>query len=437
MKKFVERSRSSSAVLLLTGAVFAMMLALNVLTPYICDDFTYRLNFQTGKPLDSLWDIIPSMYAHSYKMNGRLISHGLAQFFMLLPPIVFDLVNSAVFAGTVYLIHRLCTGGRNGLLLVAVFCLFWLCTPAFGQVILWQVGALNYFWSLAALVLFLTPDLLLFREDREILKTWLHRAGFCIYGFFFGWYSEISSFVGICAVFCLVVLDIWTNRRKLRWHRFLPAVTAIAGYLVMLSMPAQIANKQAGDMTLRLLMSRFVSCSAMLVLHLWPLVLLFAALFAIGIRSKLPGKTLLISGLFALAGVCANYMPLAASYYPERCTCTTVLMLIMACGFLTAPLLDRSDRRICGACLVLFALTIPAGFIGTLDIADCHRQHIQREQTIADALKSGEYNVTANTVHPNTAWSGYDGVRDLMSDPETWPNHSMALYYGLDSLTGE
>jgi hypothetical protein len=82
---------------------------------------------------------------------------------------VFDVVNAAVFTGTLWLLHRLC-GCKSALLLVASFCLLWMNLPVFGQVVLWQVGAINYFWSLTALLLFIAPELLRFREGRKLLK---------------------------------------------------------------------------------------------------------------------------------------------------------------------------------------------------------------------------------------------------------------------------
>ena len=112
MKKLSEWNRSRWATVLVCTGIFGLMLTLNILTPYICDDFTYRINFLTKEPLGSFLEIFESMYAHSYKMNGRLISHGLAQVFMLLPPLVFDIVNAAVFAGTLLLAVRLGTGER-------------------------------------------------------------------------------------------------------------------------------------------------------------------------------------------------------------------------------------------------------------------------------------------------------------------------------------
>ena len=431
-------NRSRRASIAVTGGIFGLMLLLNVLTPYICDDFTYNLNFLTKEPLGSLWEIFPSMYAHSYKMNGRLISHGLAQVFMLLPPMVFDICNGAVFAGTLYLVHRLCCRERNALLLMGGFCLIWLFTPVFGQVALWQVGAINYFWSLTALVLFITPALLRFREDRELLTKKWHWVLFSGCGFLFGWYNEIASFVGICMVPCLVLLDVWMNRRKLQLHRFLPVLTAAAGYLTMLSMPAQSANKQGTALELSLLMDKALDCARMLRTHCAPLLALLAVLFLLGLVCRLPGKTLTLAGLFALAGICANFMPVAASYYPERCMCTTVLLLVMACLTLAAPLgSGKSFSALAAGCTLLALLTLPAGLTGCRDIVSCHLQNRQREATIAAALKQGQRDVTANVVIPTTEYSGFYGLRDLTDDPETWPNHSMAVFYGLDSLKAE
>ena len=433
--KLRELDRSPRAWDITCLVISLLMLALNRLTPYICDDFTYDLNFLTGEPLDSIFEIIPSMYAHSFSMNGRLISHGLAQVFMLLSPGVFDVVNTAVFVGTLWLMHWL-SGSESALLLACSFCLLWLLMPVFGQVVLWQVGAVNYFWSLTALLLFIAPDLLRFLEGRVLLWRNWHRAAFCVYGFFFGWYNEIASFVGICMVPCLILLGRWLNKDKIRLHRLLPVLFAVLGYAVMLSMPAQAANK-SGGLTAELLVRRFAVCSGMLVKYLLPLLIPLALILFFKFDS-LPRKKLILSGLFALAGVCANYMPLAASYYPERCLCTPVLLLIMALLFPLSEFAKREYRmNFCLVCAVVICLSAPFILTGSADIVSCHRQHAQREQTIAAAVDAGERDVTANVVIPQTRWSGYWGVRDLTDDPDTWPNHDMARYYGLDSLIGE
>ena len=437
MKKLRDFDRSPLVRAIAAAGIFALMLALNILTPYICDDFTYNLNFLTKEPLGGFFEIFESMYAHSYKMNGRLVSHGLAQVFMLLPPIVFDVVNAAVFTGTLLLLHRLC-GSKSVLLLGASFCLLWMNLPVFGQVVLWQVGAINYFWSLTALLLFIAPEFLRFREGKALLTKKWHWAAFCIYGFFFGWYNEIASFVGIVMVPCLMLLGLWLNKEKLNVQRFLPVVFAVLGYLVMLSMPAQAANK-SGGLTMELLAERFSNCFTMLQTHCSFLSLMFALLASWCTMARVHKKSILGATLLAVAAICANFMPIAASYYPERCMCTTVLLLVMAIIWLAWELsMTRVFPVIAAGAALIAVLTIPSGISGCRDILSCYRQNAQREQTIAAAIESGNTDVTANVVIPLTPWSGYWDLRDLSTeDSETWPNHSMAVFYGIDSIIGK
>lgn len=418
------------------AGIFLWMLVLNYLTPYICDDYTYLYSFFTGKRIESLPEIIPSMQMHSRTMNGRLISHGLEQVFMLFPPLVFDLANAAVFTLTIYLVCKLCAREQSPLFLGVVFSAIWLFTPDFGQVALWQVGSVNYFWSLTGCVLFFTPALIRYQEGRDILTTKLHWAAFCIYSFFFGWYNEIASFVGLCMVICLVVLDMWMNRAKFQPWRFLPVVCGFLGYALMLTAPAQIANKQQAALTLSVLLSRLLSCALKFGALCGPLLLAFLLLFWKGVRMKLPVKALVLSGLFTLAGICANFMPAFATYYPRRCMCTSVLMLVMGCGFLAAPLMkQKSVRRTCAA---LAVLALVAGAWGMSDVADCYRQFRQREETISACIASGNLDVTANIVLPETPYSGFWNLRDLSrEDPSTWPNHDMARYYEINSIIGE
>ncbi len=436
MKTKPQSGRIRALTLLLPAGVFLWMLLLNVLTPYICDDYTYMFSFQTGERIESLLQIIPSMQRHSHTMNGRLIAHGLEQVFMLVPPVVFDVTNAAVFTLTLYLVYRLCSAERKPWLFGAIFCLFWLFTPDFGQVSLWQVGAVNYFWSLSACVLFFAPALIRFQTGRDILKNKLHWLLFCIYSLFFGWYNEIASFVGLCMVICLVILDVWMNRARFQPWRLLPVVFGFLGYALMLTAPAQVANKQEAALTLSSLISNILSCGFKLAALCGPLLAIFALLLWKGIRARLPAKTLVLAGLFALAGICAGFMPAVATYYPRRCLCTTVLMLIMGCAFLAAPLMKPRGIRI--ACGALAALTLVAGVWGLWDIADCYRQFRQRESTIAASIQNGDLDVTANVVIPGTPYSGFWNLRDLSTeDSQTWPNHDMARYYGINSIIGE
>ena len=68
-------------VLLLTGALIFIY---NYLTPIVYDDYSYTFSFFDGQKISSLSDIVKSMNAHYYSMNGRYVTHFLAQTFLLL-----------------------------------------------------------------------------------------------------------------------------------------------------------------------------------------------------------------------------------------------------------------------------------------------------------------------------------------------------------------
>ena len=61
-------------------AVFAVMLALNLMTHYTADDWVYMLSFSTKEPIRHIRDIFPSMVVHSYRMNGRIPATGWYSF---------------------------------------------------------------------------------------------------------------------------------------------------------------------------------------------------------------------------------------------------------------------------------------------------------------------------------------------------------------------
>ena len=84
------------------------MYSLNHMTFMMVDDYAYCFSFIEGMPrLASPVEIIPSMAAHYYTMNGRLIAHGLVQLYLLFPPIVFDVSNSIVYVILSYVIYDL------------------------------------------------------------------------------------------------------------------------------------------------------------------------------------------------------------------------------------------------------------------------------------------------------------------------------------------
>ena len=73
------------------------------LTPMLADDYSYSFSYADRTVrIQTLGDIFASLKAHRANMNGRMISHGLAMLFLLLPKAVFNVVNAL---NAVFLLH--------------------------------------------------------------------------------------------------------------------------------------------------------------------------------------------------------------------------------------------------------------------------------------------------------------------------------------------
>ncbi len=100
------------------------MFVLNFYTPLYFDDFRYVYSWETGEKISSVSQIFPSMKAHYYGMNGRIPVHFLAQLFLLLNPILFDLINSFAFALFILMICYYALGSLKNISAFFIFFLF-------------------------------------------------------------------------------------------------------------------------------------------------------------------------------------------------------------------------------------------------------------------------------------------------------------------------
>lgn len=439
MDKLAKLNRSRGSVLVACGLVFLFLLALNWMTPYVADDYVYLYSFDNGARITDLPKLAQSMYVHCFCMNGRVVSHGLDQFFMIFPKPVFNVVNALVYAGLMYLIHRIAGfGGKGSLLLFAAICAgFWYCLPVLGQVCLWQTGSANYLWALMGLLVYLCPFLRRFLHGREPLPHLWQKLLFCGFAFLFGMYSEVPSFIGmLLAVLLLAAAAVMKKARPVSWL-WLCVALAAAGFAVMMMMPAEV-NAKLGGLTLSDLILNFSRSTTMLRTYCLPILLVWAVSFILGLYAKLPPERLVLSLLLAVAAVAANYMLIVAAYYPERCLCTTVMLLVTACAVLIAALCDGRFQIPCAcggailAVVFLFSLVL-----GTIDIQRCYSAARYREQVIRDSRDSGVMDVVVDRVYPSTPYSPFYDLRDVATDTtDTWPNSSMAKYYGVNSILG-
>ena len=410
------------------------------MTPFLADDYTYHHSWYDWSRLTSIWQLPASIYAHGMKMNGRLVSHGLEQFFLLMPKLVFNLCNAGVFTWTIWEGHRICTRGRRpSLLILAVVALgMWVFMPVFGAVVLWQVGSLNYFWSIPVVLLFLRPYLTAYLTP-ENTKAWAplwRRILFILYAFLVGLYSEITSIAGILMALGFLIV-FWSQRKKAappRWLWF-PLMAAIAGYVIMVTMPAELQNK-SGNYTVFALFDQFTNVVKVLGESHRILLLSWAVLMALAFVFKIDGKKKMVSLAFALGALAAAFVMTGARNVPLRGTCSTAAFLLLACGILMMELLQTAGKSLCmglaAALCVTFLLSFP---VGANDIVNTYRVWRVQEALILDSVAAGKTEVLIEWPKATSPYNAFYGREPVSrTDPDKWPNRDMAYYYGLESI---
>lgn len=418
------------------AVIFLGMTVLNFLCPYVADDYNYLLHFGTKERLKSLQDVAESMYIHCFRMNGRVVSHTIVQLFGLFPKWVYNVCNGGMFTLLVWLMYRVANFGRkpSWLLACCIAMGLWICIPAFGQVCLWYTGAVNYMWSLVWLLVFWLPYLLRFLDRQIRWKKW-QMALFCLGSWLFGMYSEIASFVGIYLAAAVILVPGLMKNKSFKTWLWIPWLLACAGYVMMLCMPAQLPAKQAGSMDLATLLANFSRATDMLTKYCIPLLVLWCVSFVLGLTYRIGQERLILGVLMLLGAIGANYMTMVASYYPERCLCVSVMLLILSICMMLSGFSTRTCFRAAAATLaVVFALCL---FPGVGDIVSCWQASCRREMLIESCKAEGRLDVTAEIIVPQTQYSVFWDLRDLSTDdPTTWPNFAMGKYYGLDSIIG-
>lgn len=93
--------------------IAAVMFIFNRYTTFTADDYSYMNSFAGTGRIESILDIFPSMYAHAFSMNGRLVPHFFVQLFLLFPPYVFDIINTFIFLFLNLILYKYIFGNKK------------------------------------------------------------------------------------------------------------------------------------------------------------------------------------------------------------------------------------------------------------------------------------------------------------------------------------
>lgn len=421
--------------------LFLFMVVLNFMTPYVADDFSYMYSFRDNSRVTNFFQIFPSLYTIYMVYIGRIVPHFLAQLFLMGPKWIFNIVNSLVFVGTVGLLYYL-TGKREKFSLwiwCAIPMLLWVYTPSYGQIYLWMDGSFNYLWSYLFALLYLLPYFALYLDGKRFQSRG-RKIGFYVYCLLWGAYAENVSFP-VIAVSSLIVLILMIREKSIR--KFLdyvwPIVIGAIGYLTIVVSPGERSHMgghslaQMGKNLIDIWTSFYTSQKLLLIV--WTILMILA------VYHKADKKRIVISILFVLMTVLSVSVLCMGTYFEDRSLAAGVFFLVASIVNLLQVI--RQNVRcecvaycICGYFIVANLLTV---WDGCYDVYDTNRRNAAREELIVSQQAEGETVVTVPKIYAATKYCAKNGLVDIKSAQEdtSWPNHSIAKYYGLEMIYGE
>lgn len=436
----LNRSKKVSAALYL--CLFLFLLLCNILSPKVSDDFTYHFSFQTKERITNIFQIFPSMTAHATRMNGRLVAHFWAQLFEMLPKGIFNIVNSAIFTLQIFLVHRIGTTSAarrssvNNALIVAAFCVIWLFQPAFGQVNLWLDGACNYLWAGAFGLVFLLPYVNEFLTGKRIEKTVL-MVLFGIFSFLVGAYSENGSAAVIFSAGLLLCATAFFQRKRPALYSILSLVASVLGYITLYLSPAELSKKST-HFSFAVLRGNFVECLNALK-EFWLLLAVLVVLLVLAYLCKVETRYMVLALIFTAGAMAANFIMIFASYYERRSAFCVVLLLACAVTILADKLTETGYQPLLGCALAVCLLpTAYHMLVGVNDIYNTYAQITHNEAYIYECKSQNILDIEIPGLQIDTKYSCAYGLKYIDTETsETWPNVSMARYYGVNSIIGK
>ncbi len=429
-------NESKKILILILFCFFIGILLCNIFTPMVADDFSFNFSAYNGERMTEFSQIFTALKGHATHSNGRVVAHFFVYLMIILPKMVFNVVNSLMFVLQIFLMYYICKKPEkhNNLLLVAIFGCIWMFELVFGQVNLWIAGACNYLWAFVFGLLFLLPFILDYLYDRPTTKIWvivLHLLVSVIAGA----YSENGSaaFIGIAVL--LVLFLKFQQKKKFRVHYLVSIVLSMLGFVSIFLSPGERTNKKA-EFSFQTLRENFVG--ALKVLYEYRILLIiFVVLLVLAVSIKASKKRIFLSLAFVLGALGANFMLTFAAYYPLRSSAFTALLLILACGTLFEEVVWSNYKTLLVTCVAILSLfTVYHYMVGLNDIYNSSISVQANEEFIYECKEAGNLNIKVSLFSVGTKYNAFYGSTYL-HEYNSWINKAMAKYYEVESLVGK
>lgn len=339
----------------------------NIFMPLCYDDYAYAFIWdgEHGGNLDAMEigerqrvenfsDIFISQISHYFTWGGRIIGHSLAQFFIWVGKISFDVANTIVLI--IFILTILNFAGikfRDGkFAIVWIFFNLFFVSAIFGQTVIWMTwltGTCNYFWLTVLQLIFLLQYVKIIRGE----KIFIPKILIFPLSIISGWATEAGS---LATVFLTAIFILMARRKKfLKKWMLAGFFGVILGCALNIFSPGNFAQMEF----IQSVNPNFKFSAELLKNHIFnaflPIILidLFALLPAIYYR----GKNFFVRA-FAAAGFLIPCAMLFSPKFELRVTILSLIFILVASTIAIAEMkkFDFESKKICAGLMTILFL---------------------------------------------------------------------------------
>ena len=438
MKKIKDKLKkitTNQKIGIVLGVIFLFIVVLNLITPYIADDYTFIIKNETGF-LNKLTAVYKFQLNYYLTWTGRTIAHLIGQLFLLFPKKVFSIANSLIFICLVWLIyeHARNEEKHNIIILILIPLLLWKVIPVFGQSFIWLIGSVNYLWTIVILLAFL----LFYRKKIIKHDNIIKDIGMLLFGIIAGWTNENTSFASIIIILGFMIIQKLQKEKIAKWQ-ISGLIGNIIGFGILIGAPGNYARLDyfpEETIFIVKVINRVIDNSINLVNYLMPILIFSMILISVLIynKKKIPKESI----LYFLGTLIAVYAMTLSPTFPERAWSGIIVLALI--GLMNLLFNVLTLKRVYYFITINFAfiyfLTFTSEYLVTFkEIVDLRNTWIERVNIINNEKAKGNFDIVLPYYKPimNSHNPNYM-ITDILNDPNVWPNKDIAEYYGLNSI---
>ena len=384
--------------------IFIFMLIFNSLTSYVMDDYQYMYLSDGSRRVSSLIDVYNELKLMYLSWGGRVFAHFFAYTFLMFPKWIFNIVNSLVYVGNIYLIYLIVMNKKRFF-------------PAFGQVFLWLDGSCNYSFTLLFQLLFIYKILNI--KNSKISTIIL--------------YMIISLFAGMCnensslSLIVLLIIYMIVNRKNMK-VKVLSLISLICGYLFMFLAPGNYVRLLSRGT--HSFFDNFLPKISYLLLNFWPIMIaLILFIYVFYKKNKKECKRCL---LFIIPCAVSFFSMIASPQLNLRSFTITFIYILL---IIMIILINIKNKK--GYYCILITTSILFIIVYAITLKDYYNYYSfmkNRVKQIEIAKNSNKSSVELEIFKTSTNCRIPISceLEDLTKDKKDYPYDQISKYYGIN-----